>query len=73
MLIERSAVLDDHERQGLNHAMGYVQRVKTRFINDPDTYNQFLGIFTRHKFITNNNNVSFYSCTLPYANASLQG
>ncbi|KAH9162891.1 hypothetical protein EDB89DRAFT_609720 [Lactarius sanguifluus] len=31
---------DDHERQVLGPAMEYVQRIETRFSNDPDTYEQ---------------------------------
>jgi paired amphipathic helix protein Sin3a len=48
------STLDDHERQGLGPAMDYVQRIKTRFINDPDTYKQFLEILASHKSIANN-------------------
>jgi paired amphipathic helix protein Sin3a len=48
------SALDDHERQGLGPAMDYVQRIKTRFINDPDTYKQFLEILASHRSIANN-------------------
>jgi paired amphipathic helix protein Sin3a len=65
------STLDDHERQGLGPAMDYVQRIKTRFINDPDTYKQFLEILASHRSIANN--VGFRSCILPQANASLAG
>ena len=65
------STLDDHERQGLGPAMDYVQRIKTRFINDPDTYKQFLEILASHRSIANN--VGFCSCTLPQANAPLVG
>jgi paired amphipathic helix protein Sin3a len=65
------STLDDHERQGLGPAMDYVQRIKTRFINDPDTYKQFLEILASHRSIANN--VGFYSYTLPHANAPLAG
>ncbi|KAI0302797.1 hypothetical protein B0F90DRAFT_1627282 [Multifurca ochricompacta] len=41
--------LDNHERQELGPAMDYVQRIKTRFSNDPDTYKQFLEILSSHK------------------------
>jgi histone deacetylase complex regulatory component SIN3 len=34
--------------------MDYVQRIKTRFINDPDTYKQFLEILASHRSIANN-------------------
>jgi len=61
------STLDDHERQGLGPAMDYVQRIKTRFINDPDTYKQFLEILASHRSIANN--VSFSSCALPHAKA----
>jgi histone deacetylase complex regulatory component SIN3 len=71
MLIGRGAVLDDHERQGLGPAMDYVQRIKTRFIDGPDTYKQFLEILASHR--STPNNVGFYSFTLPHANAPLKG
>ncbi|KAN0116479.1 hypothetical protein V8E52_005860 [Russula decolorans] len=48
------STLDDHERQGLGPAMDYVQRIKTRFTNDPDTYKQFLEILASHRSIANN-------------------
>jgi paired amphipathic helix protein Sin3a len=48
------STLDDHERQGLGPAMDYVQRIKTRFSNDPDTYKQFLEILSSHKSSANN-------------------
>ncbi|KAI9451486.1 hypothetical protein F5148DRAFT_1378838 [Russula earlei] len=48
------STLDDHERQGLGPAMDYVQRIKTRFSNDPDTYRQFLEILASHKSSANN-------------------
>lgn len=57
------STLEDHERQGLGPAMDYVQRIKTRFINDPDTYKQFLEILASHRSIANN--VGFYLYTLP--------
>ena len=34
--------------------MDYVQRIKTRFSNDPDTYKQFLEILSSHKSSANN-------------------
>lgn len=37
------------EKQGLGPAMDYVQRIKTRFSHDPDTYKQFLEILSNHK------------------------
>jgi paired amphipathic helix protein Sin3a len=46
--------MDYHERQGLGPAMDYVQRIKTRFSNDPDTYKQFLEILASHKSSANN-------------------
>lgn len=46
--------IDYHERQGLGPAMDYVQRIKTRFSNDPDTYKQFLEILASHKSSANN-------------------
>ena len=45
---------DDHERQVLGPAMEYVQRIKTRFSNDPDTYKQFLEILSNYKSSANN-------------------
>ena len=71
MLIERGAVLDDYERQDLDAAMDYIQRIKRHYINDPDVYKQFLEILARHRPLVNN--VGFYLCTLIYANAPLQG
>jgi len=65
------STLDDHERQGLGPAMDYVQRIKTRFINDPDTYKQFLEILASHKSIANN--VGLCSCILPHANVPFPG
>lgn len=59
------STLDDHERQGLGPAMDYVQRIKTRFTNDPDTYKQFLEILASHKSTANN--VSPCSFPLPRA------
>jgi histone deacetylase complex regulatory component SIN3 len=52
------STLDDHERHGLGPAMDYVQRIKTRFSNDPDTYKQFLEILSSHK--SSANNVRFF-------------
>jgi paired amphipathic helix protein Sin3a len=46
--------MDYHERQGLGPAMDYVQRIKTRFSNDPDTYKQIVEILTSHKSSANN-------------------
>jgi paired amphipathic helix protein Sin3a len=46
--------VDYQERQGLGPAMDYVQRIKTRFSNDPDTYKQFLEILASHKSSANN-------------------
>ena len=34
--------------------MEYVQRIKTRFSNDPDTYKQFLEILSNYKSSANN-------------------
>ncbi|KAI0263083.1 hypothetical protein BC834DRAFT_939102 [Gloeopeniophorella convolvens] len=48
------SALDDNERQGLGPAMDYVQRIKTRFSSDPDTYKQFLEILSSHKSSANN-------------------
>jgi paired amphipathic helix protein Sin3a len=48
------STIDYHERQGLGPAMDYVQRIKTRFSNDPDTYKQFLEILASHKSSANN-------------------
>jgi len=48
------STINFHERQGLGSAMNYVQRVKTRFSNDPDTYKQFLEILASHKSSANN-------------------
>lgn len=45
---------DDRERQVLGPAMEYVQRIKTRFSNDPDTYKQFLEILSNYKSSANN-------------------
>ncbi|TFY70749.1 hypothetical protein EVG20_g2247 [Dentipellis fragilis] len=45
---------DDVARQGLKPAMDYVQRIKTRFSDDPDTYKQFLEILSSHKSNANN-------------------
>lgn len=46
--------VDYHGREGLGPAMDYVQRIKTRFSNDPDTYKQFLEIIASHKSSTDN-------------------
>ena len=62
------STLDDHERQGLGPAMDYVQRIKTRFSNDPDTYKQFLEILSSHKSSANNVRLS-YSHGWPCADA----
>ncbi|KAH9983794.1 hypothetical protein BJV74DRAFT_878832 [Russula compacta] len=48
------STLDDHENQGLGPALDYVQRIKTRFSNDPDKYKQFLEILASHKSSANN-------------------
>ena len=34
--------------------MDYVQRIKTRFSDDPHTYKQFLEILSTHKASANN-------------------
>ncbi|THH20323.1 hypothetical protein EW146_g1003 [Bondarzewia mesenterica] len=44
----------DAEKQNLGPAMDYVQRIKTRFSDDPDTYKQFLEILSSHKSSANN-------------------
>ncbi|KAI0313378.1 hypothetical protein OF83DRAFT_558985 [Amylostereum chailletii] len=45
---------DELERRSLGPAMDYVQRIKTRFHDDPDTYKQFLEILSNHKSTSNN-------------------
>ena len=46
--------MDYHGREGLGAAMGYVQRIKTRLSNVPDTYKQFLEIITSHESSADN-------------------
>ncbi|KAI0062716.1 hypothetical protein BV25DRAFT_1803353 [Artomyces pyxidatus] len=46
--------LEDADRQNLGPAMDYVQRIKTRFSDDPDTYKKFLEILSSHKSTANN-------------------
>lgn len=53
MAMEHSEVV---EKQGLGPAMDYVQRIKTRFSHDPETYKQFLEILSNHK--SNSHDVS---------------
>ncbi|TFY80565.1 hypothetical protein EWM64_g3447 [Hericium alpestre] len=53
------AANDDVSRQSLKPAMDYVQKIKTRFSDDPETYKQFLEILSNHK--VNANNVSLQS------------
>jgi histone deacetylase complex regulatory component SIN3 len=69
-MLGRGAVLDDYERQSLNHAMNYIRWVDTRFIDDPDTFRQFLEILASHRSIANS--VSSYSFTLPHANVPMR-
>ena len=47
-------VPNSDDRQVLGPAMEYVQRIKTRFSNDPDTYKQFLEILSNYKSSANN-------------------
>jgi paired amphipathic helix protein Sin3a len=54
------SAVDYHERQGLGPAMDYVQRIKTRFTNDPETYKQFLEILASHKSSANNVCLCYY-------------
>jgi paired amphipathic helix protein Sin3a len=60
-----------HERQGLGFAMDYVQRVKTRFSNDPDIYKQFLEILVSHK--SNADNVGLGCHAVPDSDVSFAG
>ena len=48
------STLSDQERQGVGPATDYVQRIKTQFINDPDTYKQFLDILAGHRSSADN-------------------
>jgi histone deacetylase complex regulatory component SIN3 len=52
--------VDYHGREGLGPAMDYVQRIKTRFNNDPGTYKQFLEIIASHKSSTDNVRLCYY-------------
>jgi len=63
--------IDYHERQGLGPAMDYVQRIKTRFSNDPDTYKQFLEILASHKSSANNVRLCYH--VLPDSNVPPAG
>jgi len=63
--------IDYHERQGLGPAMDYVQRIKTRFSNDPDTYKQFLEILASHK--SSANNVRLFYHVFPDSNVPPAG
>ena len=69
-MLGRAAVLDDYERQSLNHAMNYIQWVDTRFIDDPDKFKQFLEILSSHRSIASS--VGFYSFILPHTNAPMR-
>ena len=51
--------------------MDYVQRIKTRFSNDPDTYKQFLEILASHK--SSANNVRLCCHALPDSNVPPSG
>jgi len=63
--------MDHHERQGLGPAMDYVQRVKTCFSNDPDTYKQLLEILVGHE--SSADNVRLCDYVLPDSDVSLAG
>ncbi|PHZ11183.1 uncharacterized protein RHIMIDRAFT_238626 [Rhizopus microsporus ATCC 52813] len=46
----RQSVVDDDESPlEFNHAINYVNRIKTRFAHDPDTYKQFLEILQTYQ------------------------
>jgi len=60
-----------HERRGSGPAMDYVQRIKTRFSNDPDICKQFLEILACHKSSADNEHLCYYD--LPDSDVSLAG
>ena len=51
--------------------MHYIQCIKTRFGNDPDTYKQFLEILASRKSSADNVRLCFY--VFPNSDVSLEG